>query len=473
MSETMPRSVLRSLDRPFAGILIAALAVTVCTLVVFPLREIAPPVSMGVVYLLGVLVVSIYCGLWPGLGAAVASVAAFNFFHIPPTGQLDVANSENWVGLGVFLIAAVFASSVAEQSRARAREAEMRRREADLVAQMATDLLGGEAPAETLDAAGRRLAAAVGLPRAEIVLGEAEREGALALPLSLDDRRIGTLLVPQESGGAMRERLETRVVPALSPLLAAAVDRDELINTAVEARALRRSDEVKTALLRAVSHDFRSPITAIRTAGGALESQRLDEADRLQLAASVSAESERLADLVDKLLDLSRLEAGHAQPRRDWCSIEELVGVAVAGLGEDAGSVKVSIDPDLPYVNADAAQLERAIANLLENAVRFADAGPALVRARALEDRIVIRIVDSGPGLPMTELDEVFEPFYRRADGHDSGSGSGLGLAIVRGFVELNGGRVWAESVPGHGTTFVIELPLEPDRGTVQLAPSS
>jgi two-component system sensor histidine kinase KdpD len=228
---------------------------------------------------------------------------------------------------------------------------------------------------------------------------------------------------------------------------------------------------VKTAVLRAVSHDLRSPITAIRTAGGALESSRLDEEDRLQLAASVSGEAERLADLVDKLLDLSRLEAGHAQPRRDWCSIEELVGVAVAGLGEDAASVKVSIDPDLPYVNADAAQLERAIANLLENAVRFADAGPALVRARALEDRIVIRIVDSGPGLPMTELDEIFEPFYRRADGH--GSGSGLGLAIVRGFVELNGGRVWAESVPGRGTTFVIELPLEPDRGTVPLAPST
>jgi two-component system sensor histidine kinase KdpD len=311
----------------------------------------------------------------------------------------------------------------------------------------------------------------VGLPWAEIVLGEAERDGAIALPLSREGRRIGTLLVPEEGGGAMRERLESRVVPSLSPLLAAAVDRDELINTAVEARALRRSDEVKTAVLRAVSHDLRSPITAIRTAGGALESSRLDEEDRLQLAASVSGEAERLADLVDKLLDLSRLEAGHAQPRRDWCSIEELVGVAVAGLSEDAASVKVSIDPDLPYVNADAAQLERAIANLLENAVRFADAGPALVRARALEDRIVIRIVDSGPGLPMTELDEIFEPFYRRADGH--GSGSGLGLAIVRGFVELNGGRVWAESVPGRGTTFVIELPLEPDRGTVPLAPST
>ncbi len=384
MKDAPPGSALRRLEDPLTGFVVAAVAVTVCTLVVFALKQLAPAVSMGVVYLLGVLVVSIYCGLWPGLGAAVASVAAFNYFHIPPTHELDVADSENWVALGVFLIAAALASSIAEQSRSRAREAEMRRHEADLVAQMATELLGGRAPADTLDAAGRRLAAAVGLPWAEIVLGEAEREGALALPLSRGRPADRHAAGAEEAGGAMRERLETRVVPSLSPLLAAAVDRDELINTAVEARALRRSDEVKTAVLRAVSHDLRSPITAIRTAGGALESSSLEEEDRLQLArlgqrrgrapgatwwtsCSTSRGSRRATP--------SRAATGARS--RSW---SESRSPAWATMPPRSRS---PIDPDLPYVNADAAQLERAIANLLENAVRFADAGPALVRARA------------------------------------------------------------------------------------------
>jgi two-component system, OmpR family, sensor histidine kinase KdpD len=453
-----------SLDSPLAGALVALAVVAVSTLLLYPLRQIAAAESLGVVYLLGVLVVSIYCGVWPGLLTALGSVLAFNLFHIPPTGRLEVAKSEDWVALGVFLIAALLASSIAEQSRTRAREAEQRRQEADLMTGMATDLLGGGSPSETLGSAGERLARAVGLGWARIAIGDVEEGDAVALPLERDGSRIGTLLVPSNTGEATLERLRTRIVPALSPLVAAAVDRERLTTASVEARALRRSDELKTALLRAVSHDLRSPITAIRTAGEALESESLGEDDRRQLAASVSGEAERLADLVDKLLDLSRLEAGHAPPRRDWSSIEELVGVAVAGLGDAASAVKVTIAPDLPYVHADAAQLERAIANLLENAVRFADRGPALVRARAFDDRIVIRIVDSGPGIPDTDLDAVFQPFYRRP-GAD-GSGSGLGLAIVRGFVELNGGRVWAESVPGRGTSFVIELPLEGEPAT-------
>src|SRR6476659_1867090 len=363
----MPRTrrgrVQPSLDAPLAGARVSLAVVAVSTLVLYPLRQVADAESLGVVYLLGVLAVSIYCGLLPGLLTALGSVLAFNLFHIPPTGRLEVAKSEDWVALGVFLIAALLASSIAEQSRARAREAEQRREEADLMTHMATDLLGGGSPADTLGTAGERLAAAVGLPWAEIALGAVEREDSLLLPLEQDDARVGTLLLPRDTGEAAVARIRVRILPALSPLLAAAVDRERLTSASVEARALRRSDELKTALLRAVSHDLRSPITAIRTAGEALESKSLDEEDRRQLASSVSGEAERLAGLIDKLLDLSRLETGHAQPRRDWSSIEELVAVAVAGLGDEASAVKVTIAPDLPYVHADAAQLERAIAN--------------------------------------------------------------------------------------------------------------
>lgn len=437
-----------------------ALAVAVSTAVIFPLREITPAISTGVVYLLGVLIVSIYCGLAYGLLTSVLSAAAFNFFHISPTWHLEIGDGENWVALAVFLISALIVSSVAEQSRGRAREAEMRRSEADLAAQMASSLLESADVRETLRDTAEGLAAALDLSWAAIELGEVERDGAAAFPLSRGDRVLGTLLVPDTAGADLRSRIEARIVPWVETLLAAALDREELIRVTVEARTLRRSDEVKTALLRAVSHDLRSPITAILAAGDALESPSLGQEDRGQLSRAVVAEAERLSSLIDKLLELSRLEAEQAQPRRDWCSIEEVVAAAVEELGEDAGPVKLALDADLPYVRADAAQLERVIANLLENAVRFSSGGPAIVKGRALEDRMVLRVVDRGPGIPPGELDHVFEPFYR-GDGGRGHSGAGLGLAIVRGFVEVNGGQVWAESVPGQGTTFVVELPLE------------
>lgn len=387
---------LGDIDTPFAprrwesggvGVLAAIASVALCTAVVYPLGAIAPPVSAGVVYMLGVLVVSTYWGLWLGLFTSLASALAFNFFHIPPEGTLDIAKGENWVALVLFLAVAAIASSLAEQSRARAREAERRRRQANLAVQAALALL---------------------------------------------------------------------------------LDRERLQAATIETEALRRSDEVKTTLLRAVSHDLRSPLTAIIAAGEALGGTSIAEGDRRALAAAVSSEATRLSGLVDKLLDLSRLEAGQAHPRPDWCSIEEVVSAAVDDLGPRGDLIRVSLDGDLPFVRADAAQLERAIVNLLENAVRFSGGEQALVRARALDDRVVIRVVDRGPGVPPEDLDTVFEPFYQRPEDRPQ-EGSGLGLAIVRGLVEVNGGRVWAESVPSQGTTFVIEMPLE--KGADRLRP--
>lgn len=350
--DTLSTSPPHRWESPAIGVLVAIACVAASTALVYPLRAIAPPVSAGVVYMLGVLVVSTYWGLRLGLLTSVASALAFNFFHIPPEGTLDIAKSENWAALALFLAVAVIASSLAEQSRARAREA-------------------------------------------------------------------------------------------------------------VETETLRRSDGMKTTLLRAVSHDLRSPLTAIIAAADALDTEGISEEDRRALAAAVGAEAERLSGLVDKLLDLSRLEAGQARPRPDWCSLEEVVATAVDDLGRRGERVRVALDGDLPFVRADAAQLERAIVNLLENAVRFSAGEQVSVRARALGDRVVMRVIDRGPGIPPEDLNVVFEPFYQRPDDRTH-EGSGLGLAIVRGLVEVNGGHVWAESTPGQGTTFAIEIPLEP-----------
>lgn len=463
---------------PAAGIAAGAFAVVVTTALIFPLREIVPAVSTGVVYLLAVLLVATWFGLWVGLGTAVASALAFNWFHIPPTGRFTVSDPQNWVALAVFLVAAAIASTLAEIARTRTREAILRRREADLAAELARLLLGGADVRAALPAAAERLTRALDLaPGAAIELAGAPSSGeswsssdqeAPLLPLrAADGRPLGALRLAAPPAADAEERLRERVVPSLETLLGVALDREALQHEVVESQALRRGDDLKTALLRAVSHDLRSPLTAIATAGEALSSASLTDVERDELAAAVTGEAQRLSRLVDKLLDLSRLQGGAAAPRPDWISVEEVLRVAIDEIPHAAG-FNVGIDRDLPLVRADAAQLERAFANLLENAARYGGDHPVAVRARAVGHRLLIRIVDRGPGIHGRELERVFEPFYRapdvRGDGH---VGSGLGLAVVRGFVEANGGRVWAESLPGQGTTFVVELPLEEVREPV------
>jgi two-component system sensor histidine kinase KdpD len=453
----------------WVGGIVAVLAVGVITAVIDPLRDVSPTSSDAVLYLLAVLLVATGFGLWLGLLTSVLSALAFNFFYIPPVGRFTITSQRDWVGLGVFLVAAVVASSLADIARARTREAELRRTEADLAAEMARVLLGGTTVEAALGVVARRLSETLDLSSASIELRAADGDARrLAIPLAAGVGRVGTLLVPTADARAAA-RLCERVVPALEALLAAALEREALQEEVVETHALRRSDEIKTALLRSVSHDLRTPLTAIVTAGEMLSSPGIGDAERAELAGAVSAEAERMSDLVDKLLDLSRLHAGAAVPRRDWCSIEELLEVALDNLRGGRAGFVLSVERGMPLIRADAIQIERALANLLENAARFNGGHPVSVRARAVGHRIAIRIVDRGPGLPREELERVFEAFYRGRDDRSPHTGSGLGLAIARGFIEANGGRVWAESLPGQGSTFAVELPLDdqpdqPDR---------
>jgi two-component system, OmpR family, sensor histidine kinase KdpD len=360
------------------------------------------------------------------------------------------------------MVAAVVASSVAELARSRASEADQRRREADLAADLARILLGGTSVVDTLDDAAQRLAEALGLESARIELEPRDRGDGLAFELMRGERPVGTLVIRGEVAPSVRARLRDRVVPALEALLAVALERDRLQGEVVETRALRRSDELKTALLRTVSHDLRTPLTAIMTASVVLVDSDVSRAERVDLGRAILEDSERLTALVEKLLDLSRLRAGVAEPRREWCSIEETLRASAVGLDPGGSRFSFAIDKDLPLVRADEAQLERAFANLLENAARYSGEERVSVRARVVGEQLMIRVVDRGPGIPAGELTRIFEPFYRGPGQRDGHGGSGLGLAIVKGFIEANGGRVWAESLPGQGTSVVVALPVEP-----------
>ncbi len=453
-----------------SGLVAAAASVAAATAAIYPLKSVAPAVSLSVVYLPAVLLISAYWGLWLGLLTSLASAAALNFFHIPPVGRFTISDSRNWVALAAFVLVAVVVSAVAEVARARTLEAERRRAEADLAAALARELLSGTQTQAALGITARRVAQALAIPSAAIELRAIPGSGRrLALALcGSDGEQIATLVVPHDLPSPVIERLRGQVVPSLEALVAIALHRDAVQAEAVESAALRRSDELKTALLRAVSHDLRTPLTAMVTAGHALGSSSLSAEERGQLSAAVVEEGERLSALIDKLLDLSRLHAGRAEPRRELISIEEVLLAVQDALPESSGPVWVVVDPDVPALLADSAQLERVFANLLENALRYSSGLPVSVHVRRLGARVVIRVVDQGPGIGPGEQERIFEPFYR---GHPSAGdrwiGSGLGLAIARGFVEANMGTISVDSLPGQGTSFIVSFPV-PEEARVE-----
>jgi two-component system sensor histidine kinase KdpD len=460
-AQALPQMLLRA-ERPprSLGVLVALATVAVTTLLIYPLKHIAPVQTLGVVYLLPVLVVSIFWGLAFGVGTAVLSAAAFNFFHLPPLGDFTLRHGRDWIGLAAFIAVAIVVGLVAELARARARELDERRREAALASELAQLLLGAERLQDALAPAAERLAQALGTSSARIRLGDDPAvDGTVQLALQAGGETTGVLELPAGVPASQRERARERVVPALSSILAAAVHRESLRAEVVETAALRRSDEMKTAVLRSVSHDLRTPVTAILTAAGTLDPHEPDAENVSEVRELVLDAGTRLWVLIEKLLDLSLLQSGNMAPRVGWCSLEDVLHEAVEMTGAPADSFQISIDRELPPLQADPAQLERAFVNVLENAVRYSPGSPVSLRARAVGGRLRVRVVDRGPGIPAAEHERVFLPFYRNDTGNGH-HGSGLGLAIARGFVEVNGGRIAIESQPGQGTSFVIDFPL-------------
>jgi two-component system sensor histidine kinase KdpD len=455
------------------GVVVTLLTVGAATAAIYPLRHVAPVASLSVVFLPPVLIAATYWGLGLGVLTALISAVAFNFFHLPPTGKLAIAASGNWVALIAFLVVALVAGTIAELARARTLEAEHRRREADLAASLARELLLGQDTSRALATTARRVVDSLGLASAAIELGATDEDPRRqALPLrDASDAQIATLLVPRGLASETETRLREQVVPTLEALVAIARRRDAMQAEAVETAALRRSDDLKTALLRAVSHDLRTPLTAVVAAGHALGADTLTSAERTELSNAVVEEGSRLAELVQNLLDLSRLQAGSASPRSHWVSVDDLVAAAADGLRAPHSPLRLSVEPELPEIHADAAQLERAFANLLENADRYSDGHPVTVHARRSGETMILTVADHGPGIEPAELERIFEPFYRgRSARRHPSTGSGLGLAIAKGFIEANGGAISVDSLPGRGTSFVVSLPIT-QRSLVKSAP--
>jgi len=442
-----------------AGLLVAMAGVTVITLLIVPVHEIMPGPSTAIVYLLAVMLVSSYWGMTLGVLVAVASAAAFNFFYIPPSGSFVIASPETWMALCVYVIVALTVGTLGAVARAREVEADRRRGEADMAREMAQNLLGSTQLEDALPVQAQRLAAAFGVSSAALVLGTTQGDARhMAFPLRAEDGdRIGTLLLANALSGPDRERVAERIVPSLQSILEAALHRAQLQAEVVQTAALRRTDEMKTAVLRSVSHDLRTPVTAILAAAEVLDAEAPEGAREAREVVFEAAT--RLWRLIEKLLDLSLLEAGTYEPRQNWYSIDEVLIPAIEHVEADPGTFHLALRRELPLLRGDPAQLERAFANLLENAARYADGKPVSIRARVADSRLRVRIVDQGPGIPPSEQERIFMPFYRSPGGAHH-QGSGLGLAIAKGFVEAAGGTIGVESLPGQGTSFVVEIPL-------------
>jgi two-component system sensor histidine kinase KdpD len=422
------------------AVLTSAGAVAIVTAAIAVLEPYVPVLSLGVVYLFAVLPVAVAWGLPYAIAVSVAGMLAFNWFYLPPRHTFSLSDGANWFALAIYLVTAVVVSDLAARARRRARESEQRSRESALLARIGTALLRGVGIREELDRIGADAAAVLGVAAVTIELGPAG-EG---YPLRAGDREIGRLVV--SSGERPEPVVVARFLPSLASLVAVALDQE----------ALEREDAVKTALLRAVSHDLRSPLTAISAAVSGLEDSglRLGANDRAGLLETIRIESDRLAGLVSNLLDLSRLEAGAAQPHPELWTVDELVGRALEELHGGHERVQVALARELPPVQVDAAQIQRVLVNLLENALKFS-AGAVRVEGRPEAGEVVLEIHDEGPGLAPDEAERVFQPFHR---GAAQRPGAGLGLAIARGFAEANGARVWAEPGRGGGC-FVLTLP--------------
>ena len=385
--------------------------VAVVTAVIGVLDDWIPVLSLAVLYLFAVLPVAAAWGAVYGVVTSILSMLAFNFFFLDPVHTLTLSDSRNWFALLVFVVTAVVVSEL--QTRSRRRD-----RDAALLGSMATSLL-------------------------EHGTGSAELER-------------------MASDAAGEDASQRRVRLAVVSLLRIAAERERLQREALEAEALRQADTMKTALLRAVSHDLRTPLMAISTSAGALARSdlALAEADRAELLETILAASDRLDHLVGNLLDLSRLQAGAAQPERRLVDLDELVAAALDELGPAADRVEVALPNDVPAVSVDAHQIQRTIVNLLENALRYSPPHePVRVQVSGGHSEAVVRVIDHGPGVAAADRERIFQPFDRGGRTGDS-PGAGLGLAIARGFAEANGGRVTVESLSGQGATFVVSLPI-------------
>jgi two-component system sensor histidine kinase KdpD len=459
------------------GFALAAVGLPVLTLLLAQVHAEFGLPSDILLFLAWVVVVALVGGLLPAVCAALAAFTLLNYYFVAPTHELAIARRENVLALVVFLAVAVAVAAAVDLAARRTSEAARARAEAETLSTLAGSVLRGSAPLAALldqlreafgfagvgllerrgdplpgpddraDPAGWQLAASVG-DRPPL----APAQGEVDIPI--DDR---TALVLR---GHRLEAADRRVVEAFAAQAAIALRQERLAEQAAALGPLAEADRLRAALLRAVSHDLRTPLASAKAAVTSLRQHDVvfADADRDELLATADESLDRLVSLVENLLDMSRLQAGALGVRLQQVSVAELVATAVEELGAAGAGVAVHVPDDVPEIRADPALVDRILANLLANALRHSPPGrPPVIAASADAGTVQLRVVDHGPGIPVADRDRVFQPFQRLGD-RANGAGVGLGLALSRGLAEAMGGTLEPDLTPGGGLTMTLRL---------------
>jgi two-component system, OmpR family, sensor histidine kinase KdpD len=479
----------------------AVLAVAIATAVAWPLAPVSELSNLVMIYLLGIVAVAMRTGRGPSLMAAVLSVAAFDFFFVPPRFTFAVSDGRYVFTFAVMLIVGLVISGLTVRTRAQAESARRREQQTAALYAMSRQLAGTPGVDALLAIAVRHISEvfrtqvvvlvpgrdgaltsasggqfevdtndlAVGRwvfeHRQAAGLGTATLPGASALyvPLLASTGAIGVLGVRPPDRHAMDAPERLHQLETFAGQTALALERARLADEAKEAEVRIESERLRNSLLSSVSHDLRTPLATITGAVSTIleDGERLDAATRRELLESVRDEADRLNRLVQNLLEMTRLESGALALRKAWHPLEEIIGAALSRLNTQLAGRRVTtrVPPDLPLVAIDDVLIEQVLINLLDNALKYTPAGtPIEVIATAGEQNVTVEIADHGPGVSPGEEDKVFDKFYRADAG--TGRGAGLGLAICRGIVQAHGGRIWAQNLPGGGVAFLFTLPL-------------
>jgi two-component system sensor histidine kinase KdpD len=406
-------------------------------------------------------------GLLPALAAAAFGSLLLNYFFTPPLHLFTVADPKNIVAIVIFVSVAVSVASVVDLAARRTHQAARLRAESEILSFLAGSVLRGDT---SLEALLERVRETFAMESVALLERESDTEpwtcagsagpGPHGRPEDADvDVPVGDHMALALSGRVLPAE-DRRVLAAFAAQAAVVVDRRRLQSEAEQARTLAEGNRIRTALLAAVSHDLRTPLAGIKAAVSSLRSEDVDWSpeDQAELLAGIEAGADRLDHLVGNLLDMSRLQTGTVTPLIREIDLDEVVPMALVGVPDPDLSVDLDIPESLPMVTVDKGLLERAVANIVENAVKYSPPDePVLVSASALGERVELRVVDSGPGVPDEAKERIFAPFQRYGDA-PRGAGVGLGLAVARGFVEAMGGTLGAEDTPGGGLTMVLTL---------------
>jgi two-component system sensor histidine kinase KdpD len=445
--------------RAVAGALAGGLALAAGTPFLVAVRDSLSLASVSLLYLLPVVATAVIGGVLPALAAAVAADLLVNFFFVPPYHALTVERGDNVVVLVVYIVTAAVVA-IAVDIAARQRAAATRR---SLEAAMLATATAQPVTEETLPRLLDRVRTTFGMHTVALV----EDDGTVA-QVGPPPSGEPVLDTPAASGlrllawGPQIFAEDRRTLRRLAAAAARTLEAQRLAEQADRARELAEVDRLRQALLTAVGHDLRTPLTGIKAAVSSLRQPDLElpASDRDELLATIDESTDRLDALVDNLLSMSRLRAGALTVDLRPVPLDAVVAQAVLNIHADGHPVDVDVPDDLPHAHADPGLLERVIANLLTNA-QAASPGdrPIRLHGHITDDRIHLDVIDHGPGIPPDARERMFEPF-QRLDDRATTAGIGLGLAIARGFTEAMRGSITPSETPGGGLTMTIALPV-------------